>query len=108
MISTARKSITAMYQPFQFLNNGALSFVSSVIYFLVVRNQPVISINPPNTIPIKIPILILLINIPSTRPRIIAKMNAISPLRTLGCLFVAIKFFLSPLPDPFIKRVSLT
>ena len=95
MISTAKKNITAIYQPFQLLNNGALSFVSSVIYFLVVRNHPVITINPPSTIPIKIPILIFLINIPSTSPSMIAKMNAISPLRTLGCLLVAIKFYFS-------------
>jgi len=33
MISTTKKNITAMYQPFQLLNNGALSFVSSVISF---------------------------------------------------------------------------
>jgi hypothetical protein len=45
----------------------------------------------PNTNPINIPILTFLINIPKANPIRIAKMKAISPRRTLGCLLSLIK-----------------
>jgi hypothetical protein len=55
-------------------------------HLLVDRNQPVITIRKPSTNPINIPILTLLINIPTTRPSTMANIKAISPRLILGFL----------------------
>lgn len=50
----------------------------------------------PSKKPISIPILIFFINMPNASPRMMAKMNAISLLFTLGFLSVFITNFKSP------------
>lgn len=74
----------------------------SHIYFRVDLKYPNKTIVAPNTKPRTIPSLTFLIRIPTTRPSMIAKINAISPLLILGCfsLFinkVSIQTSLQPL-----------
>jgi hypothetical protein len=69
--------------------------VFASVYFRVVRNQPVKTINEPKISPIIIPILTFFIRMPITNPIIIAKMKAISPLLTEGLELVAIKILFS-------------
>jgi hypothetical protein len=95
MISNTRKAITAIYQPFQLLKKGALSFSGADIYLRVVLNQPVRIIIIPNTKPIRIPILTFLISIPNANPMRMAKIKAISPLRILGFLSSGIRMLFS-------------
>ena len=64
-------------------------------YFRVVRNQPVKTIINPRTNPIIIPIFTLFIKIPTTNPMMMAKINAISPLRMLGFRSAAMFLFLT-------------
>lgn len=55
-------------------------------YFLFTLIHPRKTIEAPKIRPNKIPSLTLLINMPSTRPKMMANINAISPLLILGFL----------------------
>jgi hypothetical protein len=84
-MTTKRKPITNMYQVFQFLNKGALSFsCSTITYLFDDLNEPVKTINKPNAIPMSMPILILRMAKPNSNPNTIAKIKASSPLLVSG------------------------
>lgn len=83
-MSTSKNRITKTYQPFQLLNNGALSLSGNDIYLRVDRRVLVNTINNPNPIPMTSPMRILLMAIPSSKPITIANIKAISPLRASG------------------------
>lgn len=74
-------------------------------YFLFTLIHPRKTIEAPKIRPNKIPSLTLLINIPSTRPRMMANINAISPLLILGflvSLIITIQLRLINMNIPFL------